>query len=73
MKSTSDNKISNDLTKSFNKDMTFELVKRLEEENYAAQFDRLQDSHLLRTLAINRPKLTSDYVHLLDQETFDEN
>ena len=73
MTSTSDNKISEELVNSFNEEMTFELAKRLEEENYATPFDGLKDWHLLRALAINRPELTSDYIHLLDQEPFDEN
>ena len=73
MKSTSDNKISADLVNSFNEEMTYELAKRLEEENYETPFDGLKDWHLLRALAINRPELTSDYIHLLDQEPFDEN
>ena len=73
MKAKSDNKISLDLVNSFNEEMTYELAKRLEEENYATPFDGLQDWHLLRALAINRPELTSDYIHLLDQEPFDEN
>ena len=72
MKFTSDNKISEELVNSFNEEMTFELAKRLQEENYATQFDGLKDWHLLRALAINRPELTSDYIHLLDQEPFDE-
>ena len=53
--------------------MTLELAKRLEEDNYATPFDGLNDWHLLRSLAINRPELTSNYIHLLDQEPFDEN
>ena len=73
MKSKSDNKISEELVNSFNEEMTFELAKRLEEENYDTPFDGLKDWHLLRALAINRPELTSDYIHLLDQEPFDEN
>ena len=73
MKSSSDNKISVDLINSFNEEMTYELAKRLEDENYATPFDGLQDWHLLRALAINRPELTSKYIHLLDQEPFDEN
>ena len=73
MKSTSDNKITAELVNSFNEEMTFELAKRLEEENYATPFDGLKDWHLLRALAINRPELTYDYIHLLDQEPFDEN
>ena len=73
MKSSSDNKISEEIINSFNEEKTFELAKRLEEENYATPFDGLKDWHLLRALAINRPELTSDYIHLLDQEPFDEN
>ena len=73
MKSKSENKISADLVNSFNEEMTYELAKRLEEENYETPFDGLKDWHLLRALAINRPELTSDYIHLLDQEPFDEN
>ena len=73
MKSTNDNKISAELVNSFNEEMTYELAKRLEDENYASPFDGLKDWHLLRALAINRPELTSNYVHLLDQEPFDEN
>ena len=73
MKSTNNNKISEELVSSFNEEMTFELAKRLEDENYDSPFDGLKDWHLLRALAINRPELTSDYIHLLDQEPFDEN
>ena len=73
MESKSDNKISEELVNSFNEEMTYELAKRLEEENYDTPFDGLKDWHLLRALAINRPELTSEYVHLLDQEPFDEN
>ena len=73
MKFKSDNKISEELINSFDEEMTFKLAKRLEDENYATPFDGLKDWHLLRALAINRPELTSDYIHLLDQEPFDEN
>ena len=73
MKSTPENKISRELVNSFNEEMTYELAKRLEEDNYLTPFDGLKDWHLLRALAINRPELTSDYIHLLDQEPFDEN
>ena len=69
----SENKISEELVNSFDEKMTLELAKRLEEDNYLTPFDGLKDWHLLRALAINRPELTSDYVHLLDQEPFDEN
>ena len=69
----SENKISEELVNSFTEEMTLELAKRLEDDNYMTPFDGLKDWHLLRALAINRPELISDYVHLLDQEPFDEN
>ena len=68
-----ENKISEELINSFNEEKTFALAKRLEDDNYLTPFEGLKDWHLLRALAINRPELTSDYVHLLDQEPFDEN
>ena len=58
---------------SFDEKMTLELATRLEDDNYKTPFDGLKDWHLLGALAINRPELTSDYIHLLDQEPFDEN
>jgi len=61
------------LVNSFDEEMTLELAKRLEEDNYNSPFDGLKDWHLLRALAINRPELTTNYTHLLDQEPFDEN
>ena len=73
MKFISENKISEELVNSFDEKMTLELATRLEEDNYKSPFDGLKDWHLLRALAINRPELTSDYIHLLDQEPFDEN
>ena len=73
MKFISENKISEELVNSFDEKMTLELATRLEEDNYKTPFDGLEDWHLLRALAINRPELTSDYIHLLDQEPFDEN
>ena len=73
MDSISENKISEDLVNSFDEKMTLDLATRLEEDNYSTPFDGLKDWHLLRALAINRPELTSDFIHLLDQEPFDEN
>ena len=67
------NKINEELVNSFNEDMTLELAQRLEEDNYMTPFDGSTDWHLLRALAINKPELTSDFIHLLDQEPFDEN
>ena len=73
MEFISENTISEALVNSFDEKMTLELATRLEDDNYMTPFDGLKDWHLLRALAINRPELTSDYIHLLDQEPFDEN
>ena len=73
MEFISQNKISEELVNSFDEEMTLELANRLEEDDYITPFAGLKDWHLLRALAINRPELTSDYIHLLDQEPFDEN
>ena len=73
MKFISENKISEELVNSFDEEMTLKLAKRLEEDEYMTPFDGLKDWNLLRALAINRPELTSNYIHLLDQEPFDEN
>ena len=73
MKFISENTISEELVNSFDEEKTLELAKRLEEDNYNTPFDGLKDCHLLRALAINRPELTTNYTHLLDQEPFDEN
>ena len=49
-----------------------DLARRLEEDDYPTPFASLQDWHLLRALAIHRPELAEPYVHLVDQEPFDE-
>ena len=73
MKFISENKISEELVNSFDEEMTLELAKRLKEDDNNTPFDGLKEFHLLRTLAINRHQLTTNYSHLLDQEPFDEN
>jgi len=45
MKYISENKISEELVKSFDEEMTFELAKRLAEDNYKTPFDGLKDWH----------------------------
>ncbi|KAF0654150.1 hypothetical protein L107_03975 [Cyanobium sp. Copco_Reservoir_LC18] len=49
-----------------------ELARRLEDDDYLTPFAGLADWHLLRALAIHRPDLIRPYVHLVDQEPFDE-
>ncbi len=48
------------------------LAQRLENDDYPTPFAGLQDWHLLRALAIHRPELARPYLHLVDQEPFDE-
>ena len=48
------------------------LAARLDQDDYPSPFDGLSDWHLLRALAIHRPELTLPYLHLIDQEPFDE-
>ena len=67
MEFISENKISDELVNSFDENMALELATRLEEDNYKTPFNGLKDWHLIRALEINRPELTSDYIHLLDQ------
>ena len=67
MEFISENKISEELVNSSNEEMTLELAKRLEEDKYSTPFGGLKDWHLLRAFAINRPELTTNYIHLLDQ------
>ena len=49
-----------------------ELGRRLDEDDYPSPFAALNDWHLLRAVAIHRPELARPYVHLVDQEPFDE-
>ena len=51
---------------------TFELAKTLEEKNYVKPFNVFKNWNLVRTFATTRYKLISDYIHLLEQEQFDE-
>ena len=73
MRFISEKKISEELVNSFDEEMTLEFAKRLKRNNYNTPSDGLKEMHLLRPLAINRPELTTNYIHLLDQEPFDEN
>ena len=73
MQLTPDNKINEKPLHSFYEEGTFELLKRFKEENYPTQFNLLKNWALLKSFKIMNDKLISDYIHLLDQEQFDEN
>ena len=73
MEFISENKISKAQVNSFDEEMTLQLAKRLEEDEYMTPLDGLKNWRVLRSLAINRPEPTTEYTHLLDQESFDEN
>ncbi len=49
-----------------------ELAIRLEKDDYVNAFEGLNDWHLLRAIAFQRPELVEPYLHLLDMEAFDE-
>ncbi|MGF1495022.1 MAG: DUF2555 domain-containing protein [Microcoleaceae cyanobacterium] len=49
-----------------------ELAVRLEQDEYTNPFEGLQDWHLLRAIAFQRPELVESYVYLLDIEAYDE-
>jgi hypothetical protein len=49
-----------------------ELAGRLERDDYSNAFEGLDDWHLLRSLAFQRPELIEPYVYLLDLEGYDE-
>lgn len=49
-----------------------ELATRLEQDNYTSAFEGLDDWHLLRALAFQRPELAEPYFYLLDWQGYDE-
>jgi hypothetical protein len=49
-----------------------QLATRLEQDNYSNAFEGLEDWHLLRAIAFQRPELVEAYMHLLDLEAYDE-
>ncbi|MCG6136803.1 MULTISPECIES: DUF2555 domain-containing protein [Nostocaceae] len=49
-----------------------ELANRLELDNYSNAFEGLNDWHLLRAIAFQRPELVEPYAYLLDLEAYDE-
>jgi hypothetical protein len=48
------------------------LANRLEQDDYNSPFDGLQDWHLLRAIAFQRPDMVEPYIYLLDLEAYDE-
>ncbi len=48
------------------------LATRLEQDNYSNAFESLNDWHLLRAIAFQRPELVESYIYLLDLEAYDE-
>ena len=73
MKSTSKYKIIEEPFNSFYVKGSFELLRRLKEENFENPFNLLKNWFLIRTFSITNYKLLSDYIHLLAKEQFDEN
>ena len=69
---TSDNKIFKKPLYSSFEEETFELATTLGEKNYVKPFYVFKNWNLVRTFATNRYKLISDYIHLPEQEQFDE-
>lgn len=48
------------------------LAKRLEQDEYNNPFEGLEDWHLLRAIAFQRPEMVEPYIYLLDMEAYDE-
>ena len=69
---TSNNKIFEKLLYASYEEGTSELAKTLREKNYIKLFNLFKNWNFVGTFATNRYKLTSDYIHLLEQEQFDE-
>ena len=63
-----DNKIIEKPLYSFNEKGNLELTKNLREKNYATQDKVLKNWDLVRTFLINNYKLTSGYIHFIEQE-----
>ena len=69
---TSNNKIFENLLYSSYEEGTFELAKNLGEKNYVKSLNVFKNWNLVKTFATNRYKLISDYIHLIEEEQFDE-
>ena len=64
--------ITADRLAAFDEEGIAALARRLDDDDYPTPFAGLADWHLLRALAIHRPELARPYLHLVDQEPFDE-
>ena len=69
---TSDKKICKKPFYTSYEEGTFKLAKTLGDKNYVKPFNVFKHWNLVRTFATIRYKLISDYIHLLEQEQFDE-
>ena len=69
---TTNNKIFEKLLNTSYEEGTFELAKTLGEKNYVKPFNLFKNRNFVGTVATNRYKLTSDYIHLLGQDQLDE-
>ncbi|MBD1831299.1 MULTISPECIES: protein IsiD [Cyanophyceae] len=49
-----------------------QLAVRLERDEYNNPFEGLDDWHLLRAIAFQRPELIEPYIYLLDLQPYDE-
>ena len=64
--------VSPEMVSEMTLDNVADLAHRLEADAYDNAFQGLQDWHLLRALAFQRPELAEPYLYLLDLEPFDE-
>jgi hypothetical protein len=64
--------VSQEVVSAMTEQSMADLAKRLEQDAYESAFEGLQDWHLLRAIAFQRPELAEGYMHLLDLEPFDE-
>ncbi len=69
---TTEKKITEERLQAFDEESIAILAERLDNDDYPTPFAGLDDWHLLRALAIHRPELVRPYLHLIDQEPFDE-
>jgi Protein of unknown function (DUF2555) len=64
--------ISKQAIESFTASEVEELAQRLDQDGYTDVFEELQDWHLLRAIAFQRPELVEPYLYLLEMEAYDE-